>query len=261
MFMRLVQMRVNPDKIFEFERVYEQVIIPSLQRTAGCLYAGLVQSLEEQNDGISLTIWNSQAEALAYESSGKYAELVDASRPFFSDASEWRVQLSDDLRLEFGPVTPEPVVKSYAAEAPVHGGTALPSGRAGSMYVRIFSMKINPEKLQEFIDIYHREIIPGLRLVEGCLDAYLAEGVKGDNELLSITFWSSLEKARIYEESGEFDNLKQKVQHTFSNLALWKMGLDEVPLPGAQGIAKRAVTSDDVAVRTYSMIVGKALKE
>ncbi len=260
MFMRLVQMSVDPDKIFEFEKVYERVIIPALQQTPGCLYAGLVQSLEEQNDGISLTLWNTQDEALAYERSGKYAELVNASRPFFSTSSEWHVQLSDDLRLEFGPVSPEPVVKSYAADVPVSTGTGLPSGTAGSMYLRIVSMKINPDKLNEFVDIYLREIIPGLRKVEGCLDAYLAEGATGDNELLSITIWDDLDHARAYEATGEFDKLKQKVQHTFSNLALWKMGLDEVPLPGAQGMAKRAVTSDDVAVRTYSMVVGKAFR-
>lgn len=152
-------------------------------------------------------------------------------------------------------------MKSYAADVPVNNKSGLPSGRAGSMYLRIVSMRINPEKIQEFVEIYEQEVIPALRLVEGCLDAYLAEGVKGDNELLSITIWDGLEHAKTYEATGEFDKLKQRVQHTFSNLALWKMGLDEAPSTKAQGMAKRAVTSDDVAVRTYSMVVGKAFKE
>lgn len=260
MFMRLVQIRVNSDRIFEFEKVYERMIIPTLQHTSGCVYAGLVQSLEEENDGISITLWSHHDDALAYERSGKYAESLELSRPFFSDSSEWRVQLSVDLRPEFWPVAPEPVVKSYATDVSVLNASRIPNGRAGSMYLRIVSMKVNPEKKHEFVEIYHREIIPGLRQVEGCLDAYLAEGVRGDNELLSITIWNGLEHAKAYEATGEFDRLKQKVQHTFSNLALWKMALDEVPLPGAQGIAKRAVTSDDVAVRTYNIFLGKAFK-
>jgi quinol monooxygenase YgiN len=260
MFMRLVQMRVNPDKIFEFEKVYERVIIPTLQHTPGCEYVGLVQSLEDENDGISITLWSHQDDALAYERSGKYAESLEVSRPFFSDSSEWRVQLSADLRVEFWPVAPEPVVKSYATDVSVLKASGLPSGRAGSMYLRIVSMKLNPEKKHEFVEIYHREIIPELRQVEGCLDAYLAEGVRGDNEVLSITIWSGLVHAKAYEATGEFDRLKQKVQHTFSNLALWKMALDEVPLPVTQGIAKRTVTSDDVAVRTYSIVLGKAFR-
>lgn len=260
MFMRLVQMKVNPDKIFEFERTYERSIMPELQKARGCVYAGLVQSLEDQSEGMSLTLWESQADAIAYEKSGVYAQLLEKSKPFFSDASEWRVQLSNDLKIEYGPVAPEPVVKSYAAEMSGHGQSGLPSGGPGSLYLRLVSMRINPEKLQEFIGIYEREIIPALRKVEGCHDAYLAEGLKEDHEILSVTIWDSLEHARRYEATGEFDKLKQKIQHTFSNLALWKMGLDDKPLTGPQGIAKRAVTSDDVAVRTYSIVVGKAFK-
>jgi quinol monooxygenase YgiN len=258
MFMRLVQMRVNPDKILEFEKAYERTIIPALQSTPGCVYAGLVQSLEEENDGISITLWTHQGDALAYEQSGKYAASLEALRPFFCDSSEWRLQLSVDLRLEFWPVAPEPVVKSYATDFSVTKASRLPAGRVGSMYLRIVSMKLNPEKKHEFVEIYHREIIPGLRQVAGCLDAYLAEGIREGNELLSITLWSGLEHAKAYEATGEFDRLKQKVQHTFSNLALWKMALDEVPLPEAHGITKRAVTRDEVAVRTYSMVLGRA---
>jgi quinol monooxygenase YgiN len=261
MYMRLVQMRVNPDKIFEFEKVYERVIIPTLQRTPGCAYAGLVHSLEDENDGISITLWSNQDEALAYERSGRYAQAVEAARPFFSDSSEWRVQLSVDLRPEFWPVAPEPVVKSYAADVTALKGSGLPSGRAGSLYLRILTMKLKPSKAHEFVEIYHREIIPALRKVKGCLDAYLAEGVKGDNKVLSITIWSGLEHAKAYEATGEFDKLKQKVQHTFSNLALWKMALDEQPLPGTQGSGKRTATSDDVVVRTYSVVTGKSLKQ
>jgi heme-degrading monooxygenase HmoA len=260
MFMRLVQMKVKPEKIFEFEKVYEGMIIPTLQHIPGCVYAGLVRSVEEENDGISITLWSHQDDALAYERSGKFAESLEVSRPFFSDSSEWRVQLSVDLRREFWPVAPEPAVKSYATNVSVLTAPELPGGRAGSMFLRIVSMKLNPEKKHEFVEIYRAEIIPGLRQVEGCLDAYLAEGVRGDNELLSITIWSDLEHARAYEATGEFDRLKRKVRHTFSNLTLWKMALDAVPPPGAQGIAKHAVTSDDVAVRTYSIVLEKAFR-
>jgi hypothetical protein len=38
------------------------------------------------------------------------------------------------------------------------------------------------------------------------------------------------------------------------------MGLDEKLVDGSHGMAKRAVTSDDLAVRTYSIVVGKAFK-
>ncbi len=260
MFMRLVQISVDPDKIVEFEKVYESTIIPALQRTPGCVYAALVQSVEDEKEGISITFWNRQEDALAYERSGKFGELVEAARPFFSNSSEWRVQLSDDLRLEFGAVAPEPVVTAYSTDVPSQGVSALPGASSGSQILRIVSMKIKPEKRQEFIEIYHREIIPGVRSVAGCLDAYLAEGVGRDGELLSVTVWKELQQAKAYEATGEFDRLREKVEHTFSNLARWKIALDDVLLPGARGIARKAVTSDDVIVRTYTLVLGKALR-
>lgn len=259
MFMRLVQMSVNPDKISEFQKVYEHTIIPALQHTAGCMYAALIRSDEEEHGGISITFWGCEDDALAYERSGKYGELIEASRPFFADSSEWRLQLSDDLRLEFGAAAPDPVVKSYATKVAEVKPSELPGERSGSLYLRIVSMRIKPAKRGEFVDIYNREIIPALRRVEGCIGAYLAEGVGEDNELVSVTFWRRPEQAKAYEATGEFDRLKEKVRHTFSNLALWKMALDDVPLPGARGIAKSAVTSDDVSVRTYTVVLGKAL--
>ncbi len=260
MFMRLVQMSVDPERIVEFEKVYRGTIIPALQRTPGCVYAALVRSVEDENEGISITFWNRQEDALAYERSGKYGELVEAARPFFSDSSDWKVQLSDDLRLEFGAVAPEPVVTSYSADVPSPGVSGLPGAGSGSLTLRIVALKIKPEKKQEFVEIYRREIIPGVRRVEGCLDVYLAEGVRGENELLSVTVWSELQQAKAYEATGEFDRLREKVEHTFSNLARWKIALDDALLPGARGMASKAVTSDDVTVRTYTLVLGKALR-
>ncbi len=258
MFMRLVQMSVDPEKISEFEKVYASTIIPALQSTPGCVYAGLVQSVEDENEGISITFWNRQEDAIAYEQSGKYGELVGAARPFFSASSEWRVQLSDDLRLEFA--VPEPVVTAYSTEVPSQGISGIPGAGSGSPILRIVAMKIKPEKKQEFVEIYHREIIPGVRRVAGCLDAYLAEGVGREGELLSVTVWRELQQAKAYEATGEYDRLREKVEHTFSNLARWKIALDDVLLPGARGIARKAVTSDDVIVRTYTLVLGKALR-
>jgi len=258
MFMRLVQVKINPEKIFEFERAYEGKIIPELQRTRGCVYAGLVQSLEDQTDGLSLTLWDSQTDAEAYEKSGIYEQLVEVSRPFFSDASEWKIQLSEDLELQYGPVSADPVVKAYDADVPSGSHRGLVRGNMGQMYLRIVSMRINPERIHEFVEIYEQEIIPALRKVDGCYDAYLAEGVRERNEILSITIWNNVEHAKAYELTGEFDKLKAKVQHTFSNLTLWKIGLDETP--ALQGRVKKAVTSDDVEVRTYSIVVGKAFR-
>jgi len=260
MFMRIVQMDVNPDKILEFVHTYERTIIPELQKTRGCIYAGLVQSLEDQSKGLSLTLWETQADAVAYEQSGKYDQLINVSRPFFSDVSEWKLQLSEDLRLEYAPVVPEPEVKFYVVEPLQDGQSDFACVRAESGYLRIVLMRINPGRIQDFIRIYEQEIIPALRLVQGCRQACLVKGTKESNELLSVTIWDSLKHAQTYEATGQFERLTQKVRPTFSDLAQWKMTLDEQPIDGPDALARKVVTSDDIAVRTYSIAVGRAFK-
>jgi len=260
MFMRLVQMEINPEKILEFVQTYERTIIPELNKTRGCVYAGLVQSIEDQSKGMSLTLWETQADAVAYEQSGKYDQMINVSRPFFSDASEWKVQLSEDLRLEYAPVVQEPVVKSYVAEPLQDGQSDFTCGRAESGCLRIVFMRINPGRIQDLIRIYEQEIIPALRRVQGCRQACLVKGTQESNELLSVTIWDSLKHAQTYEATGQFERLTQKVRPTLSGLARWKMTLDERPIAGPEASAGKVVTSDDIAVRTYSIAVGRAFK-
>ena len=56
------------------------------------------------------------------------------------------------------------------------------------MYIRIVSLKIEPGEVKEFRELYSKGIIPALESTEGCSFAYLIEGVKQDNEYLSILF-------------------------------------------------------------------------
>ena len=260
MFMRIVQMEVDPEKIPAFVQTYERSIIPELQKTRGCIYAGLVQSLEDHSKGMSLTLWETQEDAAAYEQSGKYEKLMHVARPYFSDASAWKVQLSEDLRLEYAPVAPEPEVKSYVAE-PLQGGRSDFNGvRAESGYLRIVFMRIHPGRIRDFIRIYEQEIIPSLRLVQGCRQACLVKGTQESNELLSVTIWDSLKHAQAYEATGQFERLTEKVRSTFSDLARWTMAPDEQPGAGPEPSPRKVATSDDIAVRNYSIVMGRAFQ-
>jgi heme-degrading monooxygenase HmoA len=258
MFLRLLRVRVNPDKLSGLQRKYGELVIPELHKVPGCLYAGLVQSLEDASDGISLTMWVDQSHAIAYEQSGKYAELVEATREYFADSSEWTLQLTQNLELEYRPLPSDPIVTSYDADLQEGEPQQIARKHTAPMYLRIVSMHIQPEKLAEFVKVYNGEVIPALRKVDGCQNAYLAGGIREKSEVLSITIWDTLEHARVYELSGEFDKLKQKIKHTFSQLALWKMGLDDSQPLGTLDTGPKAVTSDDVAVRTYSIVVSQA---
>jgi heme-degrading monooxygenase HmoA len=257
MFLRMLRLRVNPDTATSFLKRYVDVVIPGLRRVNGCLYAGLVQSMEDPADGISLTMWTSEKEAQAYAESETFTKLLDATREFFADSTEFSLQLSDNLELELRPVPADPEVAGFAADLPGTDPGNIARKHSAPMYLRIVSMHVQSDRFGEFARIYHQEVIPALRRVSGCQNAYLAAG-EASGVALSITIWDTLQHARDYELSGEFDKLKDKLRPTFSHLALWKMGLDDsTPLGGEEG-APRAVTSHDVAVRTYSIVVGEA---
>ena len=264
MFMRFVQVTIDTDRLLEFVRVYEEAIIPALEKTEGCLYAALVQNVNRQEEGISITLWDSEASAGRYEKSGAYHDLVMKSQPYFSNSSEWQVHLSKDLQLEYGPVRSAPVVKRYNNSSEIDA-TGFMKGSVPSLYLRMVSMKVQPSKLEECRSIYNNEIVPVLRSVPGCRHCFLTESLRDPSEVMSVTIWESLKHAQEYESEGKFRTLLEKLKHTLSGLYQWKVGFEEGSSEGTatatgQSAAGKAVTSDDLSVNAYNVVVGKAFR-
>lgn len=249
MYMRLVHTRYKPEALSKIQKIYDETIIPRLQQTEGCLSVCLIISDLHLNEAISMTMWKTAEYAEAYEKSGVYQELLDKVSPHLSDTSEWKVQLSKDLTLEYQPVPEEPVIKTYVAaaqmerEIPPHEKTHL-------MYMRIVSVGIQPGKMEEFKQIYTNEILPALKDLEGCSFAFMTENVEEKDVALCVTIWDSKQDAEAYESMGLFQMLKRKVEHTFSGLYQWKMALEKE-------FGGHVVTSKDFQVDTYSVVTGK----
>ena len=252
MYMRLVQVKVKPEKLSEMGSLYESRVIPELQKMHSCLYASLIYSTHHPDESISLTLWETQSDAEAYERSGVYQQLVEESKPFLADSSEWKIQLSKDLTLEYGPVPEEPVVKSYVVATENHE-RIYPSEKPSQMYVRIVSAKIRSGKMEEFKRLYKSEVLPVLRTTKGCRYAFITEGVKERNEAISVTIWDSKEDADVYERSGLFDALKNRVRNTFSELYQWKMKLEH-------DVHRQVKTSEDLTVEGYNVVTGKSFQ-
>jgi len=250
MYMRVWQARVKPERLPEIRQVYEEKVIPSLQNVSGCLFASLMQSEGQPDECVSMTLWDGQAHAEAYARSDLFRSLVDELRPFLADSTEWKIQLSKELTLEYGPVQEEPTVKSYSVAEPT-AEKIMAREQPQLMYVRVVSPKIRPGMMDEFKRIYADEILPVLREVRGCRYAYLTEGTKDKNEVISVTIWDSQKDAEDYETGGIFDLLKEKVRHTFSELYQWKMKLEKES-------GKPVVTSEDMMVKHYNVVTGKS---
>ncbi|MBL7960595.1 antibiotic biosynthesis monooxygenase [bacterium] len=247
MFMRLVHRKIKPESLSAYRAMYEKKFIPALQQTLGCQYAGLIQSSRHADECISMTLWDEKENAETYEKSGVFAEILQDAAPYLADSSEWRVQLSDDLTVQYQPVPVEPVVQAYRV-ATIASSQNIPQN--SSLYLRIVSPNVHPGKIEEFKQLYNVEILPALRTVKGCLFAFLTENIKED-QVISVTIWQSKQDADAYEQTGVFSQLVKKVEHTFSEVYQWKMQLEKES-------GGKAVTSGEMKVEGYSMVAGKS---
>jgi len=251
MVTRFLHARIKPGKLSEMKRYYNEEVLPTLQKTPGCLFACLIQSVNDPEELISFTLWNTLRNAQAYEETGAYRSLLEGAGNFLQSSTEWRVQLTKELKLEYTAVQEEPLVRSYKAVTRTEAGE-LAEVLSGPMYVRLTSVKVEQEKTEDFKRIYDGEILPQLRTVAGCRYAFLVESPE-EGEVISVTIWDSKEHADAYEQSGMFDRLVEKVRHTFSHVYQWKMKL-------AEEAHAATVTSEDLTVKPYQVVTGKQLR-
>ncbi len=105
MYMRLMRLKALLGKSEEFCEFYKSEVLAELRRSGGCLFATLTEGLKNPDQFVSLTFWNDLEDIKRYEeeSPGRYQALLELTQQFLAESGEWRVQLSDDLTLDYGP--------------------------------------------------------------------------------------------------------------------------------------------------------------
>jgi len=247
-FLRFVQVKINPEQLDDLRELYEEKIIPVLATTEGCLYIGLISAVRHPEECISMTLWSDKQKAEAYQRSSAFTELLGASQQYFDGSSEWQLQLSEDLTLNYSPVVTEPTIIGYTISSSPDM-PAVPS--ENSLYVRIVSHKVNPDMQDEFKKIYTEAVMPMMRKVQGCRYAGLTERLKEDGKMFSVTIWDSQADAYNYERSGLFESFVKKLTPALSGIYKWKVQIERET--GAQ-----VVTTDDVTVEGYNVITGRS---
>lgn len=250
MFLRLVQAGFKMEFLEEIKGIYDQKILPALQNTPGCLCACLIHNEVDKEEGISITLWDSKEHAEQYVKSGLYQKLLNHLKPYFLDSAEWKIQLSEDLKLEYQPVPEEPTVSSYTTLAAKDSKIAL-KNKTDQMYLRILRIKVKDNKMAELKLIYEQQILPQLQSVKGFHYGHLSENTEQKNEAISFTLWQTKEDAERYESTGLYRDFINKTKHTFSELYQWKMTLDKSP-------HRKMVTTEDADVVTYTLVSGRS---
>jgi heme-degrading monooxygenase HmoA len=77
MFIRLTFISIAPEKAAELKSIYLQEIVPVVKKQKGNIGIRLLEPTNTTEEYISLTEWETPADADAYESSGTYRNLVN----------------------------------------------------------------------------------------------------------------------------------------------------------------------------------------
>jgi heme-degrading monooxygenase HmoA len=253
MYLRMVQVRVKHGELANLRSVYESQILPHLAGVPGCFYAGLMQSIQEETECISLTFWTTKEDADAYGNSELFRSLLDITRPYFSESSESRIELSKDLTLEVVQVPDEPVVTAFEVEATDEDAERQKHQHGDPMWVRTVSLKLRPGMKETYRKFYINRIIPSLHTVKGCRYAYLTDNAAREDEVVSVTTWDSREDAETYERSQLFRDLLYESRHALSELYQWKMKRERED-------GERVATSEDLQIGRYTVLTGKLFR-
>ena len=83
MFARLTIVPVKMDKLDETIKIYKESIVPAAKSQKGYRGAYLLTD-RKTGKGVSITLWESEEDAIANEQSGYYQEQVSKLKEFFT---------------------------------------------------------------------------------------------------------------------------------------------------------------------------------
>ena len=83
MFARLVLLQVNPEKVDETINIYGESVVPAAKSQKG--YKGIYMLVDRKTGkSVSISLWDSEEDAIANEQSGYYQEQIDKFKDVFT---------------------------------------------------------------------------------------------------------------------------------------------------------------------------------
>lgn len=96
MYIRMTFFKLKPGKMGELRELYNKEVIAAHKGHKGIRFVHLLESLENKDEGFSVTAWDTKADIETYERSGDYERLVAKFKDMYDG---------------------EPVLKSYEVTA------------------------------------------------------------------------------------------------------------------------------------------------
>jgi len=86
MYVRMTFFSVKAGKMEELRELYNREVIPAHKGHKGVRFVHLLENLDDRNQGISVTAWDTRADVDAYEKSGDYERLVGMFEQMYGDS-------------------------------------------------------------------------------------------------------------------------------------------------------------------------------
>ena len=83
MYVRMTFFKVRSGKMDELRNLYVNEVIPAHSSHKGLRFVHLFENMEDRDEGISVTAWDTRGDLEGYEKSGDYQKLVGRFKEMF----------------------------------------------------------------------------------------------------------------------------------------------------------------------------------
>jgi len=85
MYVRMTFFKLETGKMGELRELYNKEVVSAHKGHKGIRFVHLLESLDNENEGISITAWDTRADVEAYEKSGEYEKLVTRFKNMYAE--------------------------------------------------------------------------------------------------------------------------------------------------------------------------------
>jgi len=244
MFLRMVTHIIRAEDSEKNARTYAGSVLSGLRTTKGCAFAALLQESANPKHCVSLTIWTSRQASVVYEESGLYEKLVDSLRPFFLETDEWKLELSEDLSLQYTPVRTEPSVEGF--DETLVTSVELSGLRENPFAAHILAVTVLQEQVGEFEKKLSSDIDERYREIKGFLELIT---VRQDRTFYVISFWDQTVDLQSPSGVRLLDRLGESLSELLPAFIQWKVSHERA--------ARFSASSEDVRSSVYRCLASE----
>ena len=85
MYVRMTLFKLKTGKMGELRELYNKEVVSAHKGHKGIRFVHLLESLDNKDEGISVTAWDTKADVEAYEKSGDYEKLVAKFKNMYAE--------------------------------------------------------------------------------------------------------------------------------------------------------------------------------